>query len=112
LERVSVEQNIITSIHHDDSDEGEGDVNDNNNNNALTKKRSDSSSSSTSSSPSLPVQSVRTNTTTTVNRNPNKYPSFESLPPSYQNDQNPRPPTKTASLQFGVKPVRDDEPGL
>jgi hypothetical protein len=107
LEPLSMEQQqIVTSVHHDESD-----VDDDNTKNIITKKRTSSSSSSSSSS-SLPAQTAKTNNTTTAtNRTSNKYPSFESLQHTYQTDQLPKLTNKTASLQFGTKPVRDDDPG-
>ncbi len=114
LEPISMEQQIITSVHHDDSD-SDGDDDSNKKKNVIKQKRSNSSSSSTTTSPTLSAQPVKTvnsttTTTTTTNRNSQKYPSFESLQPTYQNEQGSKLTTKTASLQFGIKPVRD-EPG-
>jgi hypothetical protein len=104
LEPVSMEQHqIVTTVHHEDSDDD--------NNKKPVLKKIQSSSTSSSSSSSLPAQPVKpTNTTTTANRNPNKYPSFESLQPAYLNEQGSKLTNKTASLQFGTKPVQDDDP--
>jgi hypothetical protein len=113
LEPVSMEQQqIVTIVHHDDTDDEDDDNNNNNNNNKtkdIVKKKRSSSSSSSSSASSLPAQPVKP--TNTTNRNPNKYPSFESLQPAYQNNQPSKLTTKTASLQFGTKPVRSNEAG-
>jgi len=116
LEPLSMEQQqIITSVHHDDTDDDDDDHNNNNNNNnnkpktVVKQKQRSNSSSSSSSASSLPAQSAKP--TNTTNRNPNKYPSFESLQPTYQNEQLSKLTTKTASLQFGTKPVRDNEAG-
>lgn len=98
-ESFTQEQRIISSIHHEDNSE------------VLQHKRS-SSTSSSSSSKSLPGPPIQTEnrTFTTTNRNPNKYPSFESLQPTSATDQTSKLSTKTASLQFGTKSVRE-EPG-
>ena len=103
----SLEQRIISSVHHEENTDKE-------NSKALQRKRSNSTSSS-SSSKSLPGPSAQTHnristtdtTTTSHNRNPNKYPSFESLQPAHQTDPNAKLSMKTASLQFGIKPVHE-----
>jgi hypothetical protein len=112
LEPISMEQQqIITSVHYDDSDEDDQNEyknKNNNNENDLKHKRS----SSASSTASLPAQPVKTKTTTTVaTRVPNKYPSFETLRDSYQSDPTSRLSNKTTSLQFGTKPMQDENPG-
>ena len=104
-ESFTQEQRIISSVHHEDNDGKD-------NSKVLQHKRS-SSTSSSSSSKSLPGPPVQTDhrTSTTTNRNPNKYPSFESLQPTSATDQTTsKLSIKTASLQFGTKSVRE-EPG-
>ncbi len=109
LEPVSMEQQqIVSSVHHDDD-----------NNHGLKTKRSSSLSSSSSktssNSGSQPIKTFTpastTNTTSTANKNLNVHRSFESLQQPYENERVLRPANKTASLEFGTKPVPYDDPG-
>jgi len=105
------QQQVITSVHFDDSDDDD-DNGKQKTKNVLKPKRSVSSSSSSSSSIRLPASKTKSNPVTQkqpTNLVPNKFPSFETLQESFQTDQEPRLSTKTGSLQFGKKPMQDDD---
>lgn len=111
---VMEQEQIITSVHHDD---GSDDDDDTNNKKKKKKpvgipKRSTSTSSTSSVSSAPPVRPPTTTKNTTINRNSNKYPSFESIPAGHPIEPARGLTTKTNSLQFGTKPVQVDDPGI
>jgi hypothetical protein len=116
VEPVLMEQHVVTSVHHNDDDDLIEPIEASD----IQIKRSDSYSSSRSSRSSAST-SVRAHTydlTAADNaplgaRNSNLHRSLEVIPrKASETDQGFKPANKTASLQFGDKPGRFDDPGL
>ena len=100
-DRITVEpEQVLTTIHYEDSDEKK-------------KHRSTSSSSSDRSSAKSASQMNITSidVAPAPHRNANLYRSFESLPHSHKEKPGLKPSDKTASLDFGAKPVQYDDAG-
>ena len=94
-------EEVLSTIHREDDQQ---------------KRRSSSSASSTASErssvkPASPLNVTSMNISPGLNRNPNLHRSFDSLPHSQREEPGLKPSNKTASLDFGAKPVQYDDTG-
>ncbi|CAM4758763.1 unnamed protein product [Rotaria magnacalcarata] len=120
---ISVEQQVVTSIHHVDTkgDNGKNPVKIQSKQKRLpspspsSSRSSSKSSVSSSNSKAQPVTKPKittTNSTAKQNDIANPHRSLESLQSTpYRNNQPLRPTNKSGSLDFGAIPVQYDDPG-